>query len=125
MKSRYDSVDLFINPDSSYAKYNDLDVRIDQESYDVLRENGIDDMLAKHIAHLFIRDALVTYDDYASYSDTETSEHFEVRLRFLPLPLEHPVVELAERSLETPHHRRLCGGVESRAPDHGSHAHRV
>lgn len=125
MKSRYDSVDLFINPDSSYAKYNDLDVRIDQESYDVLRENGIDDMLAKHIAHLFIRDALVTYDDYASYSDTETSEHFEVRPSSPFLPLEHPVVELAERSLETSHHRGLCGGVESRAPDHGSHAHRV
>lgn len=125
MKSRYDSVDLFINPDSSYAKYNDLDVRIDQESYDVLRENGIDDMLAKHIAHLFIRDALVTYDDYASYSDTETSEHFEVRPSSPLLPLEHPVVELAERSLETSHHRRLCRGVASRAPNHGSHAHRV
>lgn len=71
-------MDLYINPDTKYAKYNDLDVKIDQESYDVLRANGIDEMLARHIAHLFIRDALVSYNDYASYSDTETSEHFEV-----------------------------------------------
>lgn len=125
MKSRYDSVDLYINPDTSYDKYNDLDVRIDQESYDVLRQNGIDEMLAKHIAHLFIRDALVTYDDYASYSDTETSEHFEVVFSLACSHPEHPVVQLAERALETPNHWWLCRSVARRAPNHGGHAHRV
>lgn len=73
-------MDLFINPDPSYDIYNDLDVRMDQASYDTLVANGIDHMLAKHIAHLFIRDALVTYDDYADKNDTETSEHFEVAI---------------------------------------------
>ena len=76
-KSRYDSVDMFINPDSAYDRYNDIKVLYDQESYDTLIANDIDPMLAKHIAHLFIRDALVSYDDYDSKSDTETSEHFE------------------------------------------------
>lgn len=76
-KSRYDSVDMFINPDITYDRFNDIKVLYDQESYDTLTTNGIDHMLAKHIAHLFIRDALVSYDDYASKDDTETSEHFE------------------------------------------------
>ena len=76
-KSRYDSVDMFINPDPAYDRYNDIKVLYDQESYDTLIANDIDPMLAKHIAHLFIRDALVSYDDYDSKSDTETSEHFE------------------------------------------------
>ena len=35
-------------------------------------------MLAKHIAHLFIRDALVTYDDYAEKDDMQSSEHGKV-----------------------------------------------
>ena len=71
-------MDLFINPDPRYDEFNDLDVQYDAESYAVLRANGIDAMLSKHIAHLFIRDALVTYDDYASNDDTQSSEHFEV-----------------------------------------------
>lgn len=71
-------MDLFINPDPKYDMYNDLEVPYDKESYDVLVAQGIDPMLAKHVAHLFIRDALVTYDDYASKDDTQCSEHFEV-----------------------------------------------
>ena len=71
-------MDLFINPDPKYDMYNDLEVPYDKESYDVLIAQGIDPMLAKHVAHLFIRDALVTYDDYASKDDTQCSEHFEV-----------------------------------------------
>ena len=55
-------MDLFINPDPRYDEFNDLDVQYDAESYAVLRANGIDAMLSKHIAHLFIRDALVTFD---------------------------------------------------------------
>ena len=77
-KSRYDSVDLYINPDPKYAFFNDLDVKVDEQSYNTLIDNGIDPMLAKHIAHLFIRDALVTYDDYADKDDMQSSEHFEV-----------------------------------------------
>ena len=79
-------MDLFINPDPRYDEFNDLQWKTrlsvfpqyDAESYAVLRANGIDAMLSKHIAHLFIRDALVTYDDYASKDDTQSSEHFEV-----------------------------------------------
>lgn len=71
-------MDLFINPDPKYDMYNDLEVPYDKESYDVLIAQGIDLMLAKHVAHLFIRDALVTYDDYAGKDDMQCSEHFEV-----------------------------------------------
>ena len=71
-------MDLFINPNPKYAIYNDLDVTIDDQAYQTLIDHDIDPMLAKHIAHLFIRDALVTYDDYAEKDDMQSSEHFEV-----------------------------------------------
>lgn len=68
---------MFINPDLAYSSYNDIPVLFSQDAYDTLIANEIDPVLAKHVAHLFIRDALVSYDDYADKDDTETSEHFE------------------------------------------------
>ena len=68
---------MYINPDPAYARFNDLPMRYDEAAYTTLLEHGIDATLAKHIAHLFVRDALVSYSDYADKSDSETSEHFE------------------------------------------------
>jgi glutamate--cysteine ligase catalytic subunit len=62
-KSRYDSIDCFIaNDEALKPEYNDLDLVYDPEIYAQLREGGIDDLLARHLAHLFIRDPLVVYD---------------------------------------------------------------
>lgn len=39
---------------------------------------GIDDLLAKHIAHLFIRDPLVVFSEAIDLDDTTSTDHFEV-----------------------------------------------
>ena len=68
---------MYINPDPAFARFNDLPVPMDPVAFATLREHGIDATRARHIAHLFVRDALVSYSDFASMSDEESSEHFE------------------------------------------------
>jgi hypothetical protein len=41
---------------------------------------GIDQHLAKHIAHLFIRDPLVVFSETIDQDDTSSMDHFEVSL---------------------------------------------
>eukprot|EP00948_MAST-09A_sp_MAST-9A-sp1_P002264 g2264.t1 len=78
-KSRYDSVDCFISdrPQMKNDIYNDNSREIHEASYKRLREAGIDEILAQHIAHLFIRDPLVIYDGKVKMDDTKRTDHFE------------------------------------------------
>jgi glutamate--cysteine ligase catalytic subunit len=80
-KSRYDSIDSYLG-DSEYShykrEYDDVDLEIDDDSYATLRAAGVDETLARHVAHLFIRDPLVIYDGNVEEVDDETSsDHFE------------------------------------------------
>ena len=43
----------------------------------MLRKEGLDELLAKHIAHLFVRDPLVIYSENIELDDTVSSDHFE------------------------------------------------
>lgn len=77
-KSRYDSIDCFIsNDDLLKEEYNDLDLVYDKEIYSKLKERGVDDLLSRHIAHLFIRDPLVIYSDKIELDNKTQSNHFE------------------------------------------------
>ncbi|KAG0169334.1 hypothetical protein DFQ28_006514 [Apophysomyces sp. BC1034] len=77
-KSRYDSVDSYISNDAMYkSKYNDLDLVYDKDIYEKLRSRDIDDLLAKHISHLFIRDPLVIFEELLDQDDQMSSDHFE------------------------------------------------
>ena len=87
-KSRYDSISCFIyqGVDRNLNRienrvlntYNDIPVPIDEGSFKILREAGIDPALSQHIAHLFIRDPLVIFDGSVEEVDDETqTEHFE------------------------------------------------
>jgi len=42
--------------------------------------SGLDDRLAKHFAHLFIRDPLVIFSESIDLDDTKSTDHFEVSL---------------------------------------------
>ncbi|CAO3685086.1 unnamed protein product [Umbelopsis vinacea] len=69
-KSRYDSIDSYISTDPMFkSKYNDIDLVYDEKIYDKLRSNGIDDQLAKHVSHLFIRDPLVIFRELLDQDD--------------------------------------------------------
>ncbi|KAI9023558.1 glutamate-cysteine ligase-domain-containing protein [Phycomyces nitens] len=77
-KSRYDSIDTYLSTDKiNKPKYNDLDLVYDHDIYDKLRKNDIDDLLAKHVSHLFIRDPLVIFKELLEQDDTKSSDHFE------------------------------------------------
>ncbi|KAI8577565.1 hypothetical protein K450DRAFT_251444 [Umbelopsis ramanniana AG] len=93
-KSRYDSVDSYLSTDPMFKqKYNDIDLVYDEEIYKKLRANGIDDQLAKHVSHLFIRDPLVIFRELLDQDDNVSSDHFEniqstnwQTMRFKPPP---------------------------------------
>lgn len=41
---------------------------------------GLDDLLSKHISHLFIRDPIVIFSEMIDLDDNASTDHFEVRL---------------------------------------------
>lgn len=83
-KSRYDSVDMYLSNDwINRPEYNDTDSPIDEDIYKRLREAGLDDLLSKHVSHLFIRDPLVIFSETIDQDDAASSDHFEVST-FLP-----------------------------------------
>lgn len=90
-KSRYDSIDLYLHESSQ--KHNDINIAFNQEVHETLIKSGIDEILAKHISHLWIRDPISQFKDRVVFDDSETSEHFEnlqstnwQTMRFKPPP---------------------------------------
>ncbi|KAM9315998.1 glutamate--cysteine ligase catalytic subunit isoform 2-T2 [Gastrophryne carolinensis] len=90
-KSRYDSIDSYLS--TCGEKYNDIDLTIDKEIYIHLTREGIDHILAQHIAHLFIRDPLTLFEEKIHLDDANESDHFEniqstnwQTMRFKPPP---------------------------------------
>lgn len=78
--------------------YNDIDAPYDPAIFERVRNHGasiyaldvgyylmsldplgVDDLLSKHIAHLFIRDPLVIFSETIQQDDTTSNDHFEVR----------------------------------------------
>ncbi|TPX70410.1 glutamate---cysteine ligase [Spizellomyces sp. 'palustris'] len=105
-KSRYDSISCYLSPGPNYSggcvlpedampavndvgagpskgmeyykdKYNDINPPYDEKIYQKLVEGGVDDLLAKHYAHLFIRDPLVIFQELLEQDDQLSSDHFE------------------------------------------------
>ncbi|TPX63001.1 glutamate---cysteine ligase [Powellomyces hirtus] len=125
-KSRYDSISNYLSPGPMYSggcntpdvanipleklasipskgmefykdEYNDLDTVYDKDIYRQLVDGGVDDLLAKHYAHLFIRDPLVVFQELLEQDDELSSDHFEniqstnwQSMRFKPPPPSAP-----------------------------------
>uniref|UniRef100_A0A8D8RA44 Glutamate--cysteine ligase n=1 Tax=Cacopsylla melanoneura TaxID=428564 RepID=A0A8D8RA44_9HEMI len=95
-KSRYDSIDSYLSPESD--KYNDIPLIYDRSIYDQLVQNGIDPMLGQHIAHLFIRDTVSLFNEKVHQNDEVDTDHFEniqstnwQTMRFKPPPPNSPI----------------------------------
>ena len=55
-KSRYDSISSFLSEcNTTCPEYNDIPLVHDESIYNILRNSGIQEHMAKHVAHLFIR----------------------------------------------------------------------
>ncbi|XP_015119215.1 glutamate--cysteine ligase catalytic subunit [Diachasma alloeum] len=95
-KSRYDSIDSYLSTQGD--KYNDVPLTYDDDIYNQLLENGIDRLLAQHVAHLFIRDSVSLFSEKVHQNDEEDTDHFEniqstnwQTMRFKPPPPNSPI----------------------------------
>jgi len=96
-KSRYDTTDCYIYPCS--APYNDVPLEHDPAILKQLVDGGIDEHLANHIAHMFIRDPLQVFKERVEQDDNKSTEHFEtiqssnwMNMRFKPPPPDAPEI---------------------------------
>ncbi|KAJ5884813.1 hypothetical protein N7495_009323 [Penicillium taxi] len=93
-KSRYASNSTYISQDPRLRKeYLDPDLVIDEDIKKRLMDGGMDDLLATHFAHLFIRDPLVIFSEDLEKLDLNQGDHFEnlqstnwQHMRFKPPP---------------------------------------
>lgn len=108
-KSRYDSVSRYISDDGRYRpEYNDLKLVYNEKVLKQLQDAGIDDQLAHHLAHIFVRDPLVIYEELLVQDNTKSMDHFEniqstnwQTLRFKPPPVDSDIGWRVEfRSME-------------------------
>ncbi|PIK33075.1 putative glutamate--cysteine ligase catalytic subunit isoform X2, partial [Apostichopus japonicus] len=91
-KSRYDSVDSYLSPDN--AKFNDTHLVMDEQLCQEMIDGGVDTSLARHVAHLFIRDPVSLFSEKIEQDDENDSDHFEniqstnwQSMRFKPPPV--------------------------------------
>ncbi|SCU83166.1 LADA_0C09934g1_1 [Lachancea dasiensis] len=80
-KSRYSTVDLFLGGNSFFdRKFNDTDVPVNEAVLEELQTNDVFPMdydLARHFAHLFIRDPLVVFEERVMQDNENSTDHFE------------------------------------------------
>ncbi|XP_070533498.1 glutamate--cysteine ligase catalytic subunit-like [Ptychodera flava] len=95
-KSRYDSIDSYISEEGD--RYNDIDLVFDEDICQHLMNSGIDRLLARHIAHLFIRDPVSLFSEKINLDDENDTDHFEniqstnwQTMRFKPPPANSPI----------------------------------
>ncbi|KAL4966000.1 glutamate--cysteine ligase [Aspergillus stella-maris] len=95
-KSRYASNSTYISQDPRLRQeYLDPDLIVDTEIKSHLMSNGMDELLATHFAHLFIRDPIVIFSEDLEELDLNKADHFEnlqstnwQHMRFKPPPPE-------------------------------------
>lgn len=90
-KSRYDSISCYLSEQNRH--YNDITLVRDLEIKKSLIDNGIDESLADHVSHLFIRDPIVLFEEKINIDDEVETDHFEniqstnwQTMRFKPPP---------------------------------------
>lgn len=108
-KSRYASNSTYISLDPRLRQeYMDADLVYDPAIKTKLMDGGMDDRLATHFAHLFIRDPIVIFEEDLQELDLTKTDHFEniqstnwQHMRFKPPPAENNIGWRVEfRSME-------------------------
>eukprot|EP01066_Platyproteum_vivax_P015305 Platyproteum_vivax@DN6781_c0_g1_i1.p1 len=78
-KSRYSGMSLYISEamGDREKELNDVHAPINPRVLDMVTAAGVDPILAKHVAHLFIRDPLVMFSEFIDMDPATNSAHFE------------------------------------------------
>lgn len=74
-KSRYDSVDCYLS--ECGARYNDIPLVYNKDIQQKLLDSKVDEYLAQHISHLFIRDSISLFSERIHQDDAREMDHFE------------------------------------------------
>ncbi|KAG5884145.1 hypothetical protein JTB14_021810 [Gonioctena quinquepunctata] len=74
-KGRYGSIDSYLSPQGE--KFNDIPMTYYEEDYQKLIDNGVDHLLAQHVAHLFVRDTISMFSERIHQNDEEETDHYE------------------------------------------------
>ncbi len=98
-KSRYASNSTYISTDPRLRpEYFDPNLVIDEDIKQQLLNGGMDDRLATHFAHLFIRDPIVVFAEDLQELDLSKTDHFEniqstnwQHMRFKPPPADNSI----------------------------------
>lgn len=96
-KSRYSGVSLYISDRPRLTEHlselNDTNAPINEKAKALLIDAGVDDILAEHFGHLWIRDPIVIFKEKVELDDSKVTDHFENiqstnwnSLRFKPPP---------------------------------------
>lgn len=76
-KSRYDSISCYLSSETP-DMYNDIPCEVDEEMRELVMEATGDHMLARHVAHLFVRDPLVVFEGAVEeVPDEDATDHWE------------------------------------------------
>ena len=62
---------------------------------------GIDELLSKHIAHLFIRDPIVIFSELVDQDDSKSTDHFEVWSNLATLYAGHILTRLVPQNIQS------------------------
>ncbi|KAM7220005.1 glutamate--cysteine ligase [Rhypophila decipiens] len=98
-KSRYASNSTYISTDPRLRpEYLYPNLVVDQDIKQKLLDGGMDDLLATHFAHLFIRDPIVIFNEDLEELDLNKTDHFEniqstnwQHMRFKPPPADNSI----------------------------------
>ncbi|KII73702.1 Glutamate--cysteine ligase catalytic subunit [Thelohanellus kitauei] len=74
-KSRYDSIDMYLHEINQ--PFNDVFINYSKKHFQMLIESGVDEILARHVAHLFCRDPISLFHEKLMIDDTKEVDHFE------------------------------------------------
>jgi len=92
-KSRYSEVSTYISECVFDYKYNDKEIVYDKNIYKKLLKENIEEPVAKHVAHLFIRDTVSLFEETLHPDDENDTDQFEniqstnwQTMRFKPPP---------------------------------------
>uniref|UniRef100_A0AC35GI80 Glutamate--cysteine ligase n=1 Tax=Panagrolaimus sp. PS1159 TaxID=55785 RepID=A0AC35GI80_9BILA len=94
-KSRYDCFSCYLHETSQ--TFNDIEVKYDEKHFQQLLSAGIEEPIAQHIAHMFIRDPLIVLKDHINEDYEEgCTDHLDFlqtsvwnNMRFKPPPSEN------------------------------------
>lgn len=75
-----DLVSTFFKNLPFFFRYNDIPLVYDKQIYDQLVDSKIDEFMAQHVAHLFIRDSISLFSEKIHQDDEKEMDHFEVKI---------------------------------------------